>query len=291
MVIKLVTSCLVLGLGSGLAYSADPLLGDLPSGAISTSETRGVSAEICRDHLFDPALTALKLPAGYRLRTAEEVAASDPALATLLETNPSAKGFAVGSLCVMSFDTFVVDDKPLGKPRNMAAAFWWAAAEGPEHPNMRGKHRYVQIGSWYSKDIGYARQIRRTDPMAQFTQVEVQRLTPDSWHVSLRLPAETIEADIHATSPARARGTGGPGFMSVPMSGEGANYFAVYTYAGHRIRDAEGEWRAIGKGVFAESFAIPKEATALGTIFEEGWVARAGLYSLRATDAQTTLDR
>jgi hypothetical protein len=260
------------------SLAADSTLGELPTGALSTSEIRGVSAEICRDHLFDPALAPIKLPAGYRLRTAEEVAASDPSMATLLEVNPSAKGFAVGSLCLMSFDTFIIDNESFGKPREMDAAFWWAAADGPRHADMRGKQSYVQIGSWYSKNIGHAMQIRRTDPMAQFTDVDVKRLSPDTWHLTLRLPAETIEADIRATSPSRARNSGGPGYMTVPMSGESAQYFSVMTYAGHRIRDVEGDWRATGHGVFTEAFTIPKEATALGTIFEDGWVALAGLY-------------
>ena len=275
----------LISLSGGFALAADPVLGELPAGAISTSETSGVSAEICRDHLFDPVSAGIKLPDGYRLRTAAEVAASDPSLASLLEANPATREFAVGSLCLMSFDTFIVDGQPVARSRDMAAAFWWVVADGPLQPNMRGKLRYVQIGSWYSNDIGHEKQIRRTDPMAQFTQVVVKRLSPDTWHLSLTLPTETLEADIRATSPSKPRNAGGPGFMTVPMSGRKANYFSVYTYAGHRIRDVEGNWRATGKGVFTDSFALPKEATAFGTIFEEAWTARSGLYrfSLRAT--------
>ena len=39
---------------------------------------RGVTAEICRDHLFDPQAAKFKLPAGYRLMLAAEGANADP---------------------------------------------------------------------------------------------------------------------------------------------------------------------------------------------------------------------
>ena len=66
--------------------------------------------------------------------------------------------------------------------------------------------------------------------------------------------------------------------MSVPMSGDSAQYFSVFTYAGHRIRNAKGNWRATGAGTFTAAFAIPNEASAFETLFEEGWTARSGLY-------------
>jgi len=143
---------------------------------------------------------------------------------------------------------------------------------------MRGKIQYVQIGSWYSKDVGHARQIRRTDPMAQFTRIAVERVSPDAWHVSLVLPSETVEADIRTTSPSTARQSSGPRYMSVPMSGESAGYFSVYAYEGHRIRKAKGDWRATGNGIFSASFALPNEASFFESVFEEGWTARSGLY-------------
>lgn len=260
------------------ALAATPTLGTLPSDALSISDTTGVSAEICRDHLFDPSSLSLVLPASYRLRTAEEASASDPALADWLSRNPVAKRFAVGSLCFMSFNTFVIDGKPVGGRGDKVAAFWWAAAEGPLHADMRGKARWVQLGSWYSKSLGHARRVRRTDPMAQFTNIEIAHPSADTWRLRLTLPTETVEADIRTTSPSVPRKSSGPGYMSVPMSGESANYFSVFTYAGHHSRDAQGEWRATGTGVFSAAFALPNEATVLGTVFQEGWTARSGLY-------------
>ncbi len=262
----------------GVANTGESNLGTLPAGAISTSETSGVSAEICRDHLFDAASIHLKLPTGYRIRPAEEIASSDAAVAELVRLNPTLKSYALGSLCLMSIETFIVDSTPVHTSGKMPAAFWWVAADGLLHSDMRGKVRWVQIGSWYSKDTGHHGQIRRTDPMAQFTKIEVERLSPDAWHLSLVLPSETVEADIRATSPSTARKASGPGYMSVPMSGESAEYFSVYTYAGHRIRNAKGDWRATGNGIFAAAFAIPNEAAAFETLFQEGWTARSGLY-------------
>jgi hypothetical protein len=262
----------------GSIHAGEPNLGTLPQGALSVYDTSGVSAEICRDHLFDAASLHIKLPAGFRFRSAGEIAASDPALAELVRLNPAVKGYALGSLCFLSMRTFIVDDKPVLTSGELPAAFWWAAAEGPSHPDMRGKTQYVQIGSWYSKDIGHARQILRADPMAQFTRIVVEQVSPDAWHLSLVLPSETVEADIRTTSPSTARKSNGPGYMSVPMSGASADYFSVYTYAGHRIREAKGNWRATGKGIFSASFALPGEASFLETLFEEGWTSRSGLY-------------
>jgi len=63
------TALIVAALSCEMAYAAEPLLGTLPAGSLSKSEMSGVRAEICRDHLFDPASTALRLPTGYRFLT------------------------------------------------------------------------------------------------------------------------------------------------------------------------------------------------------------------------------
>lgn len=273
---------LAAAISCGVAHADELNLGTLPVGAISTSVQSDVTAEICRDHLFDAASNIPKLPNGYRVRPAEEIALSDPAVAELIRLNPTMKSHAVGTLCLMSLATFIVDDKPVLTSRTMPAAFWWVAAEGPPHADMRGKVRWVQIGSWYSKETGHIEQIRRTDPMAQFTTIKVERISPDRWHLSLVLPSETVEANIRTTSPSTPRKSNGPGYMSVPMSGDSAEYFSVFTYAGHRIRNAEGNWRATGVGIFTAAFAIPNEASAFETLFEEGWTARSGLYRFSA---------
>ena len=122
--------------------------------------------------------------------------------------------------------------------------------------------------------------------MAQFTKISVEQISTDRWHLSLVLPTETVLADVQLTSPSVPRGSGGPGFMSVPMSGDSADYFTVYTYAGHHVRDAKGEWRTSGDGIFTTALEIPNEASAFGSVFEEGWVARSGLYRFTPTSSQ-----
>jgi hypothetical protein len=61
------------------AFAAEVTYGNLPPGALSTNEVSDVSAEICRDHLFDPKLVPARLPTGYRLIAAQ--GADPPAMA------------------------------------------------------------------------------------------------------------------------------------------------------------------------------------------------------------------
>ncbi|MBK8321514.1 MAG: hypothetical protein IPL06_01965 [Betaproteobacteria bacterium] len=235
-------------------------------------------AEICRDHLFDPALAAARLPTGYRLLPAEEVARSDASLAGILRQQPEFRLHAVGSLCFMSIEAFDIDGAPVIGPEPMPVAFWWAATEGPRHPDMRGKASYVQLGSWYPRGATHAGRILRTDPMARFVAIEVRQVAPGNWKLSLALPDETVTASVRAGLQSAPSKGGQPGAMSVPMSGESAAYFTVYSYAGHRQRAAEGRWSATGAGIFAKAFAVPGEASAFATIFQDSWTAQSGLY-------------
>src|SRR5688572_24623306 len=88
------------------ASAAEARFGTLPAGAISVSEISDVSAEICRDHLFDPSAVAGRLPPGFRLVTVAETAPEDPAVAAFVKANPQYAHYAVGSLCFMSVGKF-----------------------------------------------------------------------------------------------------------------------------------------------------------------------------------------
>jgi hypothetical protein len=252
----------------------------LPEGAISISDMSGVRAEICRDHLFDPAAVTLRLPNGFHLRTAEEMASKDPTLANLLQINPGVNGYGFGSICFLSATRFAVDGVKLSGVKPMA--FWWAAASGPTKSNMRGKVNWIQIGSWYSKGNRRFEGIRRTDPMAQFADIVVKQIAPDAWRLSLTLPHETLSATVRTTSPSTPSKNKQPAFMSVLMSGDSAEQFTVYRYEGHEHRNAEGTWHATGTGAFSAAFAIPNESTTFATIFQSGWTARSGLYRVEA---------
>lgn len=264
------------------ACAADPGFGELPAGAISTSETHGVTAEICRDHLFDPALARARLPEGYRLVVASEVASRQPALAGLLQADPALRSHALGTLCVLSIDRLVVDDAPVRARSPLPVAFWWASAVGPRHVDMRGKSTWVQIGSWYSTGTQDRPAVLKTDPMAEFVDIDIDRREPDRWRLRLVLPGEVITAEVSSSGDRVPSRAAQPGYLSVPMSGPAADRFSVYTYHGHHMRAAQGTWRATGGGVFSQAWSIAGEAAVFGTTFQEGWTSRSGLYRYSA---------
>lgn len=263
------------------AHATDESLGKLPAGATSTNLVSEVAAEICRDHVFDPALANIVLPKGYRLATLSEYSQGDPEAAKLMKQSPALKDHAVGSLCFMSVGQFVIDGKRAETPSPMPMAFWWARATGPRDPRMQGKVEWVQLASWYPTGAADRAAIVATDPMAQFADLNVVRIQPNQWRVSLALPAETIEADITTSGERKRRKAAEPGFMSVPFSGKSADRFWVITYRGHHHQNAAGQWRASGKGVFANAFSLPREAAAFGTLFQDGWTALSGVYTQR----------
>jgi len=254
-------------------------MGDLPGGAISASDMSDVAAEICRDHLLDPRAATLKLPSGYRLVLAGEAAIANRSLAAVLRASPQYASYALGTLCFLSVGSFVVDGTPVHSVSPMPVAFWWASAAGPRHADMRGKVEWVQLGSWYPSDTQHRAAILKTDPMAQFVEIDLNRPEPNSWRLRLVLAGETVEAEVRTSGQRRNRSVGaGPGYMSVPMSGGSADYFSVYTYFGHILQSAQGVWRTTGAGVFSDALAIPNESSVFETVFQEGWTSRSGLY-------------
>lgn len=264
------------------AARADTAFGELADGAVSISEQSGVRAEICRDHLVDASAVTMRLPAGYRLAAAADLAAKDEALATLIAKNARYASHAVGSLCFLLADSFVVDGVRAHGDGPVAMAFWWARVapigDADSDARMKGRLDWVQLGSWYSH-VGTDRvRIRHTDPMAQFVELHVREVAPDRWRMRMALPGGDVSADVSTSGPRIRRKAPQPGFMTVLFSGESADEFTVFTYFGHHHREAKGAWRASGRGVFADAFRIPGEAEAFGTFFQEGWQARGGLY-------------
>lgn len=264
------------------ACAADPRFGELPAGAVSTSETHGVVAEICRDHLFDPALARARLPDGYRLVLASEVASRQPALAALLKAEPARRSHALGTLCFLSVGRLVVDDAPVQARYPLPIAFWWASAEGPRHADMRGKATWMQLGSWYSTGTQDRLAVLRTDPMAEFVDIDIDQAEPDRWRLRLVLPGEVITAEVSSTGRRVPSHAAQPGYLSVPMSGSASDRFSVYTYFGHHSRSAQGTWRAAGNGVFSDALSIAGENAVFATTFQEGWTSRSGLYRYSA---------
>lgn len=262
----------------GTAHADAARFGPLAPGALVVADTAEVSAEICRDHLFDPAAAPAPLPAGYRLVRAAEAASTNPALEALLRANAQLGSYALGTLCVMSVGRMVVDATPLPEAYPMPVAFWWAAVQGPVHADMRGKVNWVQLKSWYSARTTSRAAVRKMDPMAEFVDLGVDRVQPNQWRVSLALANETITAEVTTSGSRQPTRAAQPGYMSVPMSGAAAEYFSVFTYYGHHHQAAQGSWRATGRGVFTDAFALHGEAAVFGTAFQDGWASRSGLY-------------
>jgi hypothetical protein len=265
-------------LAAALSGCAAVTYGDLPPDAISYSEIGDVAAEICGDYLLDLSLVTSRLPARYRLMGASEVAVQDSVVATLVAQHPEHAARAVGTLCFVSAKVWTVDGVPVYPSGNVRMAFWWARVTGPSDENMRGPVEWLQLASWYSNDITEKSRILAYDPMAQFTDVEVSSVAPMVWRLRLRLPTETISAEVRTSGPRIKRDAPEPGFVSLPLSGDSAAYFSVFTYYGHHRRNAEGQWHAEGSGTFSDGVRLSAKDSVFGSLFQDGWQTRAGLY-------------
>lgn len=269
-------------LASRPALAADSPYGELKPGATSQAEQSGVQCELCRDHLFDPAAVVSRLPDGYRFISASEYAKDDSAVAALVAKDPRYASYAVGSLCFILADTFMVDGVRAHGVGPTPMAFWWAHAElapgASPDPRMQGKLEWLQLGSWYSNKGTDRARILATDPMAEFVDLKVQRRGPNEWRMRLPLATEVVQAGVRGSGERIKRKATGPGFMTVPFTGGSADQFTVFTYFGHHHQDATGAWRAKGRGVFTSAFGLPGESAAFGTFYQDGWQAKSGLY-------------
>lgn len=260
------------------APAAEVTFGELPPGALSTNEVSDVSAEICRDHLFDPGLISTRLPSGYRLVLAAEYAKEDPGVAELIKDKKNYHAYGVGSLCFVSVGSFVVDGVRVNSAARTPMAFWWARAAGPRDSRMLGKVEWLQLASWYSQDIGVRERVLASDPMAQFVDLDMTQTETGLWRMRMALADEVVEAEVRGSGIRKKREAPQPGFMSVPFTGESAGSFWVITYFGHHHQSATGEWRANGSGVFSDALGIPGESAVFPTFFQDGWSALSGVY-------------
>lgn len=257
--------------------------GELAPGAINVAEQSGVRAEICRDHLIEPAAFSAQLPEGYRLVPALEASKDEPDLAALIAQDQRLGSYAVGSLCFMSVENYDVDGvRVIAENAASPMAFWWVRAEreGEADARMQGRAQWIQIASWYAIEGTNHDLIRKSDPTAEFVPLSVEETAPGTWQVRLELPDQTVEGNVTVTGPSKKRGTKEPGFMTVAYSGKSAGYFTVFTYFGHRHTPVTGQWAARGKGAFVAALDVPREAETFATFFQSDWQARAALYEL-----------
>ena len=151
----------------------------------------------------------------------------------------------------------VVEDSPSHIVSPALAAFWWASASGPRHPDMRGKAQWVQLGSWYPSSTQNRSAVLKADPMAEFFDLEADQPDPNNWNLRLAPANEIVTVEVRSSTAQTPSAASQPGYMSVPLSGRSAGYFTVDTYLGHVHRFARGVWRATGTGVFSDALSVP----------------------------------
>jgi hypothetical protein len=265
---------------SGVACAKTVTYGELPPGATSITEYRDVSGEICGDHILNPVLVQPSLPTGYRLMSAADYAKEDPDITALVKRDERYANYGVGTLCFVSLSSFLVAGVPAHEPGVAAMAFWWVRAEGPRDSRMRGDVNWVQLASWYGPKFTARDRVVSADPMAQFADVEMTQVDPDLWRLRLPLTNEAVYAEVSVTGPRIKRSAPEPGFTTVPLSGNSAAYFMVFTYFGHHLRSAGGKWEVTGSGIFSEALRTANGTSVFKTFLEDGWQGLSGLYKL-----------
>jgi hypothetical protein len=244
-----------------------------------------VHGEICLDYLFNGASLKVRLPVGYRLISAADLAKEDSRIRPLIQRDRAYASYALGTLCFISFDTFLVGGVSAHPKGATAAAFWWVRTEGPpverRDSRMRGDTDYVQLAMWFAQEGNDPARIVKGEPMAQFVDLAVRQIQPTRWQLRLVLPTETVEAEVRLEGKRTTMNRPTPGYVTLPHSDDYADYFTVFTFFGHHHQPAKGQWRAHGTGVFSDVLAKSGESLTLGTVFEDGWQARYGLYNLK----------
>lgn len=287
--IRLMSVTLLLGVASAAgnepAGSTAVRFGELPDGAVAIGEMTDVRTEICRDLLLDPRQIVARPPKGYRLLTAQELAAREQGVAQLTRREevsngrPSPDQHVVGSLCFVAAGSVLIDGVRVQGADPMPMAFLWARAEGTPDAKMLGTVQWVQLASWYPIESSEKARILASDPTAEFVPLEVRSTSPTQWSLHLELPTEQVSATITGSGLRVPRKAPQPGFMSVAMNAAGKDWFQVFTYFGHHSQDATGRWNADGSGMITSAFAIPGQDAAFATLMQDGWQARFGLYA------------
>jgi hypothetical protein len=266
------------------APSAHAQYGELAQGALSSVDVSDVHAELCVDHLVDPRSLHVRLPVGYRLMQAASLAASDPAIGSVLQRDSRYTTFVVSTLCFVSAGRFVVDGVPAQTSGPTRLAFWWARADGPPEAHrdarMKGEVASVQLASWYARQQAARARILALDPMAQFVDLDIREADPNLWRVRISLTRQTIEGEVRLSGQRTPMNRPAPAFTTLPFTGAHAAYFQVFTYFGHHNQPAAGVWRAQGSGPLTTGIGTPDANLIVGTVFEDGWQTRAALYKL-----------
>lgn len=259
------------------------VFGELPDTPLSRTITSGVRAEICQQHLIPASVRTRSLPAGYRLQTVVDRAATSKHFQNLLLQRPEYAPHGFGSLCFLEAESLVVNGKPVRPSGLLRSAFWWAAivpTDGapPGDSRVRGTIRYAQLASWYATGVDRAL-VTASDPMAEYANVEVINLGHRHWRVALSLPDGKVEGEIRGGGDRTKLHTGSEArFMSVVSTGDYAKYFTVYSYYGHYGESAFGEWSSSGEAPVALAAKLTGATLWLPTEIQDSWQALSGVY-------------
>lgn len=259
------------------------VFGELPDTPLSRTITSGVRAEICQQHLIPAGVQTRPLPAGYRLQTVADRAATSKHFRELLRERPEYATHGFGSLCFLEAQSLVVNGKPVRPSGFLVSAFWWTAVvptdrAPPGDPRVRGTIRYAQLASWYAGGVDRAL-VAASDPMAEYATVEMTSLGHRHWRVTLSLPDGKVDGEIRGNGDRKKLHTGSEArFMTVASTGAYAKYFTVYSYHGHYGESASGEWSSSGEAPVALAARQTGATLGLDTEIQDSWQSLSGVY-------------
>lgn len=268
-----------IGALTSAAALAQPVLGDLPAGALAGFEVSDVRAEVCRTLFFPANAMPVVMPAGYRLSKLSE-RKNVPAVAEMLGKRPELADYAKGTLCFIDAGIHTVDGRALYRGRRSRTAFLWAdmvPADGVVADcRQLGTRRRVQLFWIYDErgiDVGLA---RKAIPDALFGTIDMEK-TGDGWSVSLSTKDGKLTARAVPASPRVPLKHPLPAFETVPLAGAGRDRFFVLTYAGHHDRKAAAEWRASGSDPWVRTVASAVTG-ADADFIQDSFTVRLNLY-------------
>lgn len=271
----------VLALLAGGAVAAAQQFGELPAGALSTTE-QGLSSELVVYVTFDPAAHKDRLPDGLRFRTLQEYAARDPEVAEYLRGRPEHSAWARGYFEIIHADSYSVDGHRARFGKRGAIAVWYAYLARPEtnDPRARGG-QLVALGTWIS-DARLARRMREKGFPVGAADVSFWR-DSKGMHGRLKGRGFEITGTCRPTGEAEKVELPTPAYLTVWSPRATAQTFELLTGYGNMNQSCEGaEWKARGNHPFVRAFLSRAQGgqEISGTSYQYGYVLRTALYRL-----------
>lgn len=233
--------------------------GDLPPGHVSFQRLDGVRTEIVVYFLVDSASVVKQVPAGFQLNTMQRIATWDTLAAREIASQPHLRTAVFTVLGFAAIDSFQVDNGP---PGPVVMAFWWLPVEPVDSLASRGRGSpSIELGAWSAPSVS----IERRD---------------GEWRLDLTLADGKIHGSCRPTGDGQPAGYPLPAYNTVWSPGDRPLAHRIYTFYGHVIQGCAAMWTAEGSGVLVTALANYRaDSSWMQTILEDGWRARAGVYS------------